>query len=129
MDHRFFHISEVGPMCDKVSVCVEIECAYVTAHEFQVILEEFPERPFAKAALEPRAVWGKKMVRLCIAHQTNDQVSGRVEELAVADVHRTWPPIVPDSIGYLVGWDLGMRLSDIKPKSVECERMFVILVG
>ena len=62
MDRSFFHVSKVGPVCDKISVCVEIDYVFDAAHESQVILEEFVEGPYAEATLHSRAMWGEKVV-------------------------------------------------------------------
>ena len=49
-------------MCDKISVRVEIDYVFATAHESQIILEEFAEGLHAQADLQLGAVWGKRVV-------------------------------------------------------------------
>jgi len=129
VDRSFFHVSEVGPECDEVSVCVEMDHCFVTVREFQVILEKPAESPCAEAALEPSATWGKEMIRLRIPCQTNDQVSGGVDEPSVVRVYQPRCPVFPDGIGDLVRGDFGICLSYIEPKVTEGERMVVVLVG
>jgi hypothetical protein len=69
------------------------------------------------------------MFRLCIAGETKDQASSRVDEVTAAGVYRTIHSAVPDSIKDLIRGDLVIGLSYIEPKAIEGERLFVVLVG
>jgi len=69
-DRSFLYVSEVGPMCDEINVCVVR--APDAPHDLQIVAEELSEDPCAEAALQPGAVWGDDTIRLCIAGETED---------------------------------------------------------
>lgn len=56
-DRGFFHVSEIGPNCDVINVCVEtvLDLAPV-ANDCQIIAEEFSEGPCTEAALQPGSI-------------------------------------------------------------------------
>jgi hypothetical protein len=121
-------------VCDEISVCVEIARVQASVsthvrHDCQVLAEEFLENPRAEVALQPGAVWGKNLIRLCVARETNDQVGGRVDEFTVTGDYRTRPSVVQDSFQDEVRGDLVIGLTYIEPKAIKCERLFVVLVG
>ena len=136
MDRSFLHISEVGPVCNEVSVRVEL--VYWSAsiidlfvpYGYHIVVEEFSEGSCAEAALQPEGAWGKNMVRLCIARQTNDQVSSRVDELTASGFyHRTYRSVTPDRVRDLVGGGFRVRLCYIEPKLIEGGRLCIVFVG
>ena len=121
-DRSFLHVSEVGPVRDEISLYVEIARSPISTTDSQVTAEEFPEGPRAKAVLQPGVVWGEK-TRLCIARETNDQVSGGVDKFPLSGVYhrRTRPSIVPYGIEDLVRGSSVIRLAYTEPKAIEFE--------
>ena len=112
-------------MCDESGGCVESTYGRVSpttvSHKFHILAEEFLKGSCAEAALEPGAVRGKSVVQLCVARETKDQVSSRMDEWTEVAVYPSRPSILPDGIEDLVGGDLIMRLCDTEPKAIEVE--------
>ena len=60
----FLYVSEVGPVCDEISVCVEIVRGIAPTsgpYCFYIIAEEFSEGPCTEAALKPGDLWDERM--------------------------------------------------------------------
>ena len=117
-------------MCDEISVNAKsVEAPAVTVHDSQVILEEFSEGP-CEEVLQPRSIWGKKRIRLCIDRGADHRASSWVDELAGVGGYRNnriLPSLVPDHVGALIRGDFRIRSPDVEPKAVEGERMCVVL--
>ena len=50
-DRSFLYISEVGPVCDEVNICIEVGGIYAIPRDHQVIAGELSEGPCAEAVL------------------------------------------------------------------------------
>jgi len=124
-DRGFLHVSEVGPVCDEINVCVEL-LARPATRDAQITAEESSEGPRAEAALQPRTGW--RLIRLHIARETEDQVSGRGGEFTGLEVHYLHP-VLPYSIGDVVGGNLMIGLSYIEPEAIEVEGLCIVFVG
>ena len=57
-DCSFLHVSEVGPVCDEISVRIEIGRGSAASGPYgcYIVAEEFSEGARAEAALQPEAV-------------------------------------------------------------------------
>ena len=128
----FLYVSEVGPMCDEVNVCIEVGDVSSVPRHHQVITGKFSEGPRAEAVLQPGAVWGENMIRLRVARETNNQLGRRVEDLTIAWGYQTpcWrSSMVPDGVEDLVGGNFKIGSSCLQPESIEGEGLCVVLVG
>ena len=138
MNGSFLHTSEIGPVCDEVCVCtkilrgaaprIPIRTAIHIRHDFQIIAEENLEDPCTEAALKPGVARSKDTVKLYVAGETNGQVGSCVDEFTVIRVYRTRRFVVQDRIQNNVGGDSVISSSNIEPKAIKGERLFVILV-
>ena len=79
MDCRFPQMSKIGQMCDEIGGCVEFSYGRVNpttmSRNCHILAEEFLKGSCAETASEPGAVWGKRVVQLCITREAEDQVS------------------------------------------------------
>ena len=58
-DHSLPHVSQVGPVCDEISVCADIALVTVYITYFEVAVEECSEGLCTEATLQPGVVWEK----------------------------------------------------------------------
>ena len=125
----FFHVSEIGTVCDEINVHVvripEI-APMVVVYGSQIFVEELLKNPSTEAVSKSGAVWGKDGIRLRIADQTKSQVGGWVDGITVQRICRS---VVVDRIEDQVAvGDLGISLYDPGPEAKEGERFFIVLV-
>ena len=76
-------------------------------------------------------MWGEKVIRLYVGGETDDQVSGGVDDFTMYGVYhrRIRPSIVPDGIEDPVRGSLVIFLTYTEPKAIEFERLRVVFVG
>ena len=118
-DHIFLYESEVGPVCDEISVYAAIALDTIPTTGSQFTVEEFSESPRAEAALQPETVGGgKKKIRVYIGGETDDQVRSQVDDFTL-NRRRTRSSVVPESIRNPVRGGLVMLLSYIEPKAIK----------
>jgi len=83
-DHSFLHVSRIDTVCDEIGIRVEsLPIISAAVHEPQISVEESPESLCAEASSKLGAVWGKGMVRLCVAGETEDQMGSWVDGITV----------------------------------------------
>jgi len=117
-------------MCYEIYGHVGLVRVPVAPHGTHIVAEELLEGPCTEAALEPGAVWGEDMIRLCITRKTENQMSRRVEELTVLGVYR-YPhrSVIPDFVEDPVRGNLMISVAYVEPETVEVERFCIVLVG
>jgi len=124
----FFHVSEIGTVCDEINVhVVKVPGPPpIMVYDSQIFVEELLKNRRTEAASKSGAVWGKDGVRLCITDQTKSLVGSWVDGITVQRIRRS---VVVDRIEDRVVGDLGISLCDPGPKAKKGERLFVVLVG
>jgi len=109
-------------MCYEIDGRVSHVRVPVAPHGTHIVAEELLEGPCTETALEPGAVWGEDMIRLCIARKTEDQMSSRVDELTMLGVYRhAHRSAIPDCVEDPVRGNLMISVAYVEPETVEVE--------
>ena len=134
-NRRFPDISHVGPMCDEICIgkklfrIVPPDTIHVPYDSHNVLEESLSNYFSAEAVLKPDGVRSEGAVRFRIAHKTEDQVSGRVDEFARSRMNPLGPSLTKEKVDDLVWILLRVSLGYFEPETTASECLVVILFG